>query len=219
MDRHDTELAALRAEYRQRGLDEDDLDPDPLVAFRRWFDAAVAARLPEPNAMVLATVDPDGRPAARTVLLKGIDQRGFRFFTNYGSTKGRHLAANPACALVFLWQPLARQVCVTGKAERLSREESIEYFASRPRGSRLGAWASRQSEVVPEREVLDRRLADLEQQYEGTSDIPLPPFWGGYIVVPDSVELWQGRPNRLHDRLRYARARPDEQWRIERLSP
>ncbi|MDP8987411.1 MAG: pyridoxamine 5'-phosphate oxidase [Actinomycetota bacterium] len=218
MDVH-AELAALRAEYRQRGLDEDDLDPDPLVAFRQWFDQAAAAGLPEPNAMVLATTGPGGRPAARTVLLKGVDPRGFRFFTNYGSAKGRHLAVNPACALVFLWQPLARQVCVAGRAERLSREESIEYFASRPRGSRLGAWASRQSEVVPSREVLDRRLAELEQEYEGSSDIPLPPFWGGYVVVPDSVELWQGRPNRLHDRLRYLRAGPGEPWRIERLSP
>lgn len=211
--------AGLRAEHRRQGLTDNDVDPDPLVTFQAWLDAAVAAGLSEPNAMVLSTVDARSRPHARAVLLKGLDQRGFRFFTNHRSDKARHLAANPSCSLTFVWPSIARQVRVTGTAERLSDAEAAAYFATRPRGSRLGAWASPQSEVIATRDVLDRRLAELEAVYADTDDIPLPPFWGGYVVVPDSLELWQGRPDRLHDRLRYTRTGPGAPWLRERLAP
>ncbi len=212
-------LASLRAEYRRQGLAESDVDPDPLVTFRTWLDAAVAAGLNEPNAMVLSTVDARSRPHARAVLLKGLDRRGFRFFTNHRSDKARQLAANPSCALTFVWPALARQVRVTGTADRIADAEAAAYFATRPRGSRLGAWASAQSEVIAGRDVLDRRLAELEALYADTDDIPLPPFWGGYVVVPDTLELWQGRPNRLHDRLRYSRPHPGAPWHRQRLAP
>ncbi|MDP9421195.1 MAG: pyridoxamine 5'-phosphate oxidase [Actinomycetota bacterium] len=212
-------MASLRAEYRRQGLAESAVDPDPLVTFRAWLDAAVAAGLNEPNAMVLSTVDARSRPHARAVLLKGLDRRGFRFFTNHRSDKARQLAANPSCALTFVWPALARQVRVTGTADRIADAEAAAYFATRPRGSRLGAWASAQSEVIAGRDVLDRRLAELEALYADTDDIPLPPFWGGYVVVPDTVELWQGRPNRLHDRLRYSRPQPGASWHRQRLAP
>lgn len=192
---------------------------DPLVRFRAWFDAVVEAGVAEPTAMVLATVDLDGRPSARAVLLKGVDERGFRFFTNYTSAKAADLAANPACALAFVWPTLARQVRVAGRAEKISVEESAAYFASRSRGSRLGAWASRQSEVIDGRQVLNERLAELEARFAGTDDIPLPPFWGGYVVMPERIEFWEGRPDRLHDRHRYRRSAPGEPWLVERLSP
>lgn len=198
-------------------LSEADLGPDPIAAFQRWFDDAVSAGVVA-DIMVLATVDPAGRPSSRAVLLKGVDQRGLRFFTNHTSAKARHLAINPACALTFVWDGVGRQVRVTGRAEKLDDEESAAYFATRPRGSRLGAWASRQSEVIPDRGVLERRMAQLEAAYRGTDNIPLPPFWGGYVVRPDTVEFWQGRPDRLHDRLRYSRA-PEELWGVERLAP
>ncbi len=215
----DAGLAGLRAEYRRQGLAESDVDADPLVTFRRWLAAAVAAGLLEPNAMVLSTVDAQSRPHARAVLLKGIDERGFRFFTNHGSDKARQLAANPSCALTFVWPALARQVRVSGTAERLPDVEAAAYFATRPRGSRLGAWASPQSEVIADRDILDRRLAELDAAYAGSDDIPLPPFWGGYVVAPDTIELWQGRPNRLHDRLRYTRHVDAATWTRERLAP
>jgi pyridoxamine 5'-phosphate oxidase len=192
---------------------------DPLVRFRAWFDAVVEAGVAEPTAMVLATVDLAGRPSARAVLLKGVDERGFRFFTNYASAKAADLAANPACALAFVWPTLARQVRVAGRAEKISVEESAAYFASRSRGSRLGAWASRQSEVIDGRQVLSERLAELEAHFAGTDDIPLPPFWGGYVVMPERIEFWEGRPDRLHDRHRYRRSAPGEPWLVERLSP
>ena len=214
--------ASLRGEYDHGSLEASDLGADPLAAFRRWFDEAVAhapsTPPPEPNAMVLATVDADGRPAARAVLLKGIDERGLRFFTNLGSAKASHLAANPACALVFVWPAMARQVRVTGRARQVPTEESAAYFASRPRTSQLGAWASHQSEVIDGRGQLDRRLAEAEARYRGT-EVPLPPFWGGYVVEPDSIEFWQGRRSRLHDRLRYSRPAPGREWTVERLSP
>ena len=212
-------VEALQARYRHQGLAEAEVDPDPLVMVRAWVDDAVAAGVAEPNAMVLSTVDAEARPHGRAVLLKGLDQRGLRFFTNHRSDKARQLAANPACSLTFVWAALARQVRLSGRAERLPEAEAEAYFATRPRGSRLGAWASPQSQVIADRAMLDRRLAELEVTYSGSAHIPLPPFWGGYVVVPDTVELWQGRPNRLHDRLRYTRRQPGGPWRIERLAP
>lgn len=196
-------------------LREADVDPDPIVQFERWYAAAGAAGLAQPNEMTLATVGADGRPSARTVLLRGVDDRGFRFFTNRRSRKGGELAGNPNCALVFRWAPLDRQVTVTGRAEPLSDDESDEYFAGRPRGSQLGAWASEQSTVIPGREVLEARLAELEARYP--DEVPRPPHWGGYLVVPDTVELWQNRQDRLHDRLRYRRE--GDGWALERVSP
>ena len=213
-----TELGQIRQEYPDAGLDEGDVDPDPVTQLRRWLDDAIAAEVAEPNAMTVATVDAEGRPSARTVLLKGLDQRGVVFFTNYASRKSRALEANPACALVLLWKPLQRQVCITGTATRLGREESATYFATRPRGARLGAWASEQSAVIASRGVLERRLAELEATWGEHDEIPLPPFWGGFVVAPDAVELWQGRPDRLHDRLRYSRTATGA-WGLERLSP
>ena len=205
-----------RREYERGLLTEADLAKDPLDQFKRWLDEAIAAQVPEPTAMVLATASPDGVPSARTVLLKGADEQGFVFFTNYASRKGRELAANGHCALVFLWKPLERQVTIMGAAARVSREESEAYYTSRPRGSRLGAWASAQSEVIAGRDVLDRRLAELEAQYRDVAP-PLPPFWGGFRVTPKEIEFWQGRVNRLHDRFRYARVKGG--WRVERLAP
>ena len=194
-------------------------ETDPLALFRAWFGAVVAAGVVEPSAMVLATADGNGRPAARAVLLKGVDQRGFRFFTNYGSAKAADLLVNPNCALAFVWPAVVRQVRVRGRAARISKKESAAYFATRARGSQLGAWASHQSEVIADREVLDRRLAELEVRFPVGEEIPLPPFWGGYVVVPDSIEFWEGRADRLHDRLRYSRTDPAGEWEVERLSP
>lgn len=196
-------------------LDEADAAPDPFAQFDRWMQDAVAAGASEPTAMTLATADADGAPSARMVLLKGVDT-GFRFFTNHGSRKGRDLAANPRAALVFWWYPLERQVRVDGSVERLEHEESLAYFASRPPGSRLGAWASRQSDVVESRAALEARRAAMAERF-GAEEPPLPPFWGGYRVVPATVEFWQGRPDRLHDRLRYRRV--GEAWILERLYP
>ncbi len=193
--------------------------PDPLDLFREWFDAVVAAGVVEPSAMVLATADGAGRPAARAVLLKGLDERGFRFYTNYASAKAAELAVNPSCALAFVWPALARQVRVTGRAQRLPHQESAAYFACRGRGSQLGAWASHQSEVIADRAVLDRRLADVHARFPEGEPVPLPPFWGGYVVVPESIEFWEGRADRLHDRIRYRREAAGEPWLVERLSP
>jgi pyridoxamine 5'-phosphate oxidase len=210
-------VAALRRDYALMSLSESDVDADPIVQFTRWFEQALAGEITEPNAMTVATATRDGIPSARMVLLKGFDERGFVFYTNYESQKGRELAENPVAALVFHWVELHRQVRVAGVVERVSAEESDAYFQSRPRGSRLGAWVSHQSAVLTGREELEVRLAALVAQY-GEGEIPLPPYWGGYRVIPASVEFWQGRPSRLHDRLRYSR-RPDDSWRIERLSP
>jgi pyridoxamine 5'-phosphate oxidase len=209
--------ARLRKEYTRAGLKESDADPDPIEQFRNWFDEALAADLHEPNAMTLATATPAGRPSARTVLLKGFDGGGFVFYTNYEGRKGWELETNPYAALVFYWGELERQVRIEGHVSRISEEESDAYFAGRPRGSQLGAWASEQSRPVEDRSTLEERLRALEAEHEGR-EVPRPPFWGGYRVEPETVEFWQGRENRLHDRLRYRRSESGE-WRRERLQP
>jgi pyridoxamine 5'-phosphate oxidase len=211
-------IAGLRRDYALAGLREQDLTADPIQQFLKWFREAVAAEITEPNAMVLATVDSSSQPSTRVVLLKSVDERGFSFFTNYESRKGRELAGNPRASLTFPWIALERQVCIAGSVTKLSREESASYFKLRPRGSRLGAWASpRQSEAIVGRAVLEERMRQLETQHPG-EEIPLPPYWGGYVLAPMEIEFWQGRTSRLHDRLRY-RKQPDGSWIIERLSP
>jgi pyridoxamine 5'-phosphate oxidase len=206
----------MRREYAREALAEADVDADPVVQFGRWFEQAEQAGLLEPTAMTLATATPDGRPSARMVLLRGFDQRGFCFYTNYDSRKGAELAANPQAALVLWWGELERQVRVEGRVERTSREESEAYFRSRPLGSRLSAAASPQSQVIEGRAALERRVAELAAGL-ADGEVPLPAHWGGYRVVHQVVEFWQGRPNRLHDRLRYTRQGPG--WRLERLAP
>ena len=202
---------------RDRPLGEDDLDPDPLVLFRRWFDAATAAGTLEPEAVALATATPDGRPSARMVLAKGVDERGFAFYTNYGSRKGEELEANPRAALLFHWPALGRQVRVEGPIERLPREESERYARNRSRDSQVSALASPQSRPVPSREWLEDRVAELAREHEGR-ELPVRGDWGGYRLTPDAWEFWQHRPNRLHDRFRYL-PDPAGGWRIERLGP
>jgi len=232
-------LADFREDYRRGALDRAALDTNPITQFESWFSAAAGERSqsrwrkigialyklwsalcnhrpPDINAMTLATVNRDGKPSTRTVLLKAVDQRGFIFFTNYDSRKGRELAENSSAALTFFWPDLERQVCVAGSVTKLPAAESAAYFKTRPRGSQLGAWASNQSEPVPDRAALEAKWRAIEQRFPG--EIPLPPNWGGYILNPERVEFWQGRPSRLHDRFRYARL-PDGSWKIERLAP
>jgi pyridoxamine 5'-phosphate oxidase len=232
-------IADLRREYALTGLRRKDLDPDPIAQFRRWFEQAIGARASgrvlkffvhwykalltiqeteqlDLNAMTLVTADKEGRPSARTVLLKGLDQRGFVFYTNYLSRKGRELEENPNASLVFYWPGLERQVCVAGQVSKVPAAESDLYFQSRPRGSRLAAWASNQSDVVRDRAEVEARWVQYERQFPG--EVPRPAHWGGYVLTPSRIEFWQGRPNRLHDRFRYTR-QPDQAWLIERLCP
>ena len=233
-------LSDIRREYDLAELRRDQLEPDPLAQFKKWFEQASGARISgrlrklfvgiyksllsfagaeliDANAMTLATADRQGRPSARVVLLKGVDERGFIFFTHYESRKGRELEENPQGALVFYWADLERQICISGEVSKLPRAESEAYFRTRPRGSRLAAWASTQSEVLNDRLVLEEKWKKLEQQYPG-AEVPLPPYWGGYVLSPTRLEFWQGRPNRLHDRFRYTKL-PDGKWQIERLCP
>jgi pyridoxamine 5'-phosphate oxidase len=233
-------IADLRREYNLTGLRRNDLAADPIVQFKNWFDQATGARASgrvrkffirlykrlllasgtEPldlTAMTLATTDQEGRPSARVVLLKGLDQRGFVFFTNYESRKGQELAENPQAALVFYWPDQERQVCIAGEVSKLPPTESDAYFRKRPHGSRLAAWASKQSTTVKDRAELEEQWKQMEARFAG-QEIPRPPFWGGYLMNPKRVEFWQGRPNRLHDRFAYTQ-QPDQTWRIERLSP
>jgi pyridoxamine 5'-phosphate oxidase len=207
----------LRIDYGRGTLDEADLAPDPFKQFGRWFDDARGAKVPEPNAMTLATVDASGAPSARVVLLKSFDERGFTFFTNYDSRKGGELAANPRAALCVYWQPLERQVRIEGTVERTSREESEAYFRTRPVDAQIGAWVSQQSTPITSRAELERMQRELQDRFAGGA-VPLPEHWGGYRVVPHAVEFWQGRPSRLHDRLRYGRAGGGG-WKVQRLSP
>ena len=233
-------IADLRREYNLTGLRRKDLEADPILQFKRWFEQAQGARasgrlrkffvrlykrlllmggaeLMDLTAMTLATADKEGRPSARAVLLKGVDERGFVFYTNYESRKARELAERPQAALVFYWSDQERQVCVAGEVSKLSPEESDAYFKTRPRGSRLGAWVSKQSAVIRDRAALEEKWKEMEAQYPG-EDVPRPPFWGGYLLRPTRMEFWQGRANRLHDRFRYTR-QADQSWVIERLSP
>ena len=232
-------LSDFREDYRHDSLDRVQLNPSPFTQFEAWFQAAAGARSqtrwrkigialfklwsaicnrcpPDINAMTLATVDKNGRPSSRTVLLKSLDERGFIFFTNYDSRKGRELAENPNAALTFFWSEQERQVCVAGAVSKLPVPEAEAYFKSRPRGSQIGAWASQQSEAVPDRATLETKWAGLEKKFPG--EVPLPPNWGGYILRPERIEFWQGRPSRLHDRFSYSR-QADGSWNIERLSP
>ncbi|MFC8226837.1 pyridoxamine 5'-phosphate oxidase [Streptomyces sp. NPDC057287] len=210
----------MREQYRSEDFVEEDLAANPMDQFAQWFrQVAGGGALHEPNAMVVSTADSRGRPSSRTVLLKQYDDRGFVFFTNYDSRKGRELTENPYVSLLFPWHPLARQVIVTGTAARVAREETVAYFRTRPHGSQLGAWASEQSAVIGSRRELVDRYDELAARYPEGEKVPAPPQWGGFLVVPDAVEFWQGRENRLHDRLRFVRDSPAAEWRVERLCP
>ncbi|MDB6174224.1 MAG: pdxH [Chthoniobacteraceae bacterium] len=210
-------LADLRSDYRRGTLEREDLNADPIAQFKVWMRAACESGMIEPTAMSLATVDADGGPLLRTVLLKGIDARGFVFFTNLKSRKARHLAHNPHASLLFPWLALERQVIVTGRTEKLSVAESLRYFLTRPRNSQLSAWASAQSSIIASRKMLEMEWAQIKAKF-GDGEIPLPSFWGGYCVEPRTVEFWQGRAGRLHDRFEYTR-QPDDAWRLDRLAP
>lgn len=213
-----TNIAELRKEYTAHSLEMEDVDADPIRQFERWFQEALNAELPEPNAMVLSTADRSGMPSARVVLLKGIEEGHFLFYTNYQSRKGQELEQNPRAALTFLWHDLQRQVRIAGSVERLSPEVSTDYFQSRPKGSQIGAWASPQSQVIDSRAVLQANVEELEAAYAQAEQLPRPEHWGGYRIKPSYVEFWQGRSNRLHDRIVYLRPGEDE-WKRERLAP
>lgn len=209
-------ISDLRNEYTLSGLDKTDVLSDPIAQFRRWFDAALNARVPEPNAMHVSTVTAEGRPDGRIVLLKDVSEVGFTFFTNYESRKGRELTDHPFATLTFFYPELERQIRIEGQVEKVSPDESDAYFNSRPRGSQIGAWVSHQSTVIDSRDVLETRQRELEAQFAG-QPVPRPPYWGGFRVIPDVLEFWQGRPSRLHDRIRYRK--DGDNWLIERLSP
>ena len=209
------QTADIRKEYTFGVLRRSDLDPDPIQQFRNWFSEALGAEVPEPNAMALATVDSSGQPSCRIVLLKDFDHRGFSFYTNYQSRKGQELAENPKAALTLFWHGLERQICIRGSVEKLSRAESEAYYHSRPIGSRLGAWVSTQSEVIPNREYLEKKLEEITAKYGETP--PIPEYWGGYVLKPVTLDFWQGRPNRLHDRFLYTRE--GSGWKLKRLAP
>jgi pyridoxamine 5'-phosphate oxidase len=211
------DVADLRKEYSTRGLGRETLKSDPMDQFRLWFQEAIAAQLLEPNAMTLATANREGRVKVRTVLLKAFDERGFVFFTNYTSQKARDLAENAQAGLLFPWLALERQVSISGSVEKISVTESLAYFSSRPFGSRLGAWVSLQSSIIPSRKFLEMKFEEMKAKF-ATGEIPLPDYWGGYRVVPKTIEFWQGSANRLHDRFQYSRLE-DDAWKIERLSP
>ncbi len=210
-------ISEIRTEYKKGTLDERDVDQSPFVQFEKWFKEAIKSEIPEVNAMTIATATKDGRPSARTVLLKQFDEKGFVFFTNYQSAKGNDLKENPRAALLFFWEPLERQVRICGSAEKVSAAESYEYFKTRPIDSRLGAWASAQSSVLSSRALLEKAFGEMLEKFKN-GEIPLPPQWGGYRIVPDEFEFWQGRVNRLHDRISYKK-QSDASWRIVRLSP
>jgi pyridoxamine 5'-phosphate oxidase len=210
------DLFDLRKEYRNGTLDESSVHENPVKQFEKWFEEACASKLNEPNAMVISTVGVDGRPSSRVVLLKSFDEKGFVFFTNYESRKGKELEQNPFASLLFFWPELERQVRIEGRAERISRAESMAYYFSRPVNSRLGAWASMQSAVIESRRLLEKKWEEMKARFEG-KEIPLPDFWGGYRIVPDAFEFWQGRESRLHDRIAYKKS--ENGWKIVRLSP
>jgi pyridoxamine 5'-phosphate oxidase len=209
-------LAVLRTEYKKGTLDEKDVDKDPFIQFDKWFKEAVASQIPEVNAMTIATANKQGRPSARTVLLKQFNEKGFVFFTNYESAKAKDIKENPQAALLFFWEPLERQIRIVGKVEKVTATESLEYFRSRPIDSQLGAWASQQSSIISARDLLEKAFGEMLEKFKN-GDIPLPPFWGGLRIIPDEFEFWQGRTNRLHDRISYTKN--NDGWSIQRLSP
>jgi len=210
-------LSEIRKEYSRATLEIDSVDRNPIIQFEKWFHEAVSSQVPEPTAMNLATVSQSGRPSSRIVLLKGIENGQFQFYTNYQSQKGKELEQNPACALTFFWPELERQVRINGIASRLDEKTSEAYFQSRPRGSQVGAWASPQSSVIKDRKILEGRAAEIEKRFEGKNPLPRPHQWGGYGVEPFEIEFWQGRPSRMHDRILYTRE--DQAWRLSRLAP
>ncbi|MAA65410.1 MAG: pyridoxamine 5'-phosphate oxidase [Alteromonadaceae bacterium] len=210
------DISDMRRDFESDGLDRDALDDNPVKQFEIWFNHAREAGVLEPNALSLGTAQADGMPGLRTVLLKYFDDNGFVFFTNYGSRKANELDGNPQAAMLFPWIALNRQVIVQGKVEKVSKAESLRYFASRPRGSQIGAWVSDQSQVITSRGLLEQKVAEIKQRFSD-GDVPLPSFWGGYRVVPERIEFWQGRPSRLHDRFEYVRE--GDRWRIQRLQP
>ncbi len=212
-----SDLAAMRQHYQGEFLLETEVSPDPFAQFSAWFEAAMAAKILEPNAMTLATASPDGQPTARTVLLKAVENQGFVFFTNYASRKAQDLAANPKAALLFNWLDLHRQIRIEGLVEKIAQADSLAYFQTRPRGSQIGGWASPQSQVISDRAFLENRVAELEEKFAGDETLPLPPTWGGYVLKPQLFEFWQGQPSRLHDRIQYVRQ--NGSWQIERLAP